>query len=302
MYNAEHFIGAAVDSVRAQTFEDWELVLFDDGSRDGTLEIARRYADSDQRIRAIRGDNGGTARARNRGLASASPDSDAVIFLDNDDVWEPYALEVLAQVLEEHPQAPAAHGLARAIDPQGHQFPADDLAESMARRHEMRDGRVVEAPPDAPTTFESLVLENYPVTPGTMLVRRSVWQALGGYAAETVPCDDWDMHLRIARHGGIVLVKTIILNWRRHPGAASHNTRRWRDAYLRVRRRSILCPENTPAQRQAAVDAFRMTCYAARSELSRNLKAGRAGASAHALARWLLYQDAYRRVVRAAAT
>jgi glycosyltransferase involved in cell wall biosynthesis len=302
MYNAERFIGAAVDSVRAQTLEDWELVLFDDGSRDGTLEIARRYAESDQRIRAIRGDNGGTARARNSGLASTSPDSEFVIFLDNDDVWEPDALAVLTHALEDSPDAPAAHGLARAIDPQGQQFPADDLADSMAHRREMRNGRVVDAPAESPTTFESLVLENYPVTPGTMLVRRSVWQVLGGFAAETVPCDDWDMHLRIARRGGIVLVKKVILNWRRHPGAASNNTRRWRDAYLLVRRRSVLCQENTPAQRQAAIDAFRMTCYAARSEVSRSLKAGRPRASARALARWFLYQNAYRRVLRAATT
>jgi hypothetical protein len=92
------------------------------------------------------------------------------------------------------------------------------------------------------------------------------------------------------------------LNWRRHPGAASHNTRRWRQAYLLVRERTVLSTENTASQRQAAIDAFRLTCRSARSEMGRNLVSGRVAASARAAARWCVYETAYLRVLRAAAT
>jgi glycosyltransferase involved in cell wall biosynthesis len=302
MYNAERFLSLAVDSVCRQTFVDWELVLFDDGSGDGTMDLACQFANRDRRIRAIAGENGGTARARNRGLAETSDGSEFVIFLDNDDVWEPNALEALVHALEAHPSAPAAHGLARAIDPVGQQFPNDDLAESMANRRALIDRQVVALPPDSPTSFEALLIENYPVTPGTMLVRRKVWTALGGYVPETVPCDDWDMHLRIARCGAITLVNQVVLNWRRHPGAASHNTRRWRSAYLLVRKRAVIAPENTPRQRQAAIAAFQLTCDSTLREFRHNLLARRLRPSSRALARWVLYRAAFLQVRRYATT
>lgn len=299
MYNAETYLAQAVDGVRAQSFADWELVLFDDGSHDRTLEIAHQCAGRDARIRVVAGVNGGTAQARNRGFAATSPESEFVIFLDNDDVWEPDALELLVRALEVHNSAPAAHGLARAVDAQGHQYPGDDLERVMARRREVRDGHVVDVPSDAPTTFEALLVENFPVTPGTMLIRRSVRDDLGGYVPETVPCDDWDMHLRVARRGGVVLVERVVLNWRRHVGAASHNTRRWRQAYLLVRRRSIVSPENTHQQRAAALSAFGLTCRSAWSELGDHLASGRLVASTRTLARCVEFQTAYWRVLRA---
>jgi glycosyltransferase involved in cell wall biosynthesis len=302
MFNAEAYLALAVESVRAQVFEDWELVLYDDGSRDRTPQIARTLASPDPRIKVVEGINGGTARARNRGLAAAAPDSEFVIFLDNDDTWEPDALAVLVRALDEQTGAPAAHGVARAIDPRGQQFAGDDLAESMANRRELRAGQLIDVPLETPTTFEALLIENHPVTPGTTLIRRRVWEDLGGYVAETVPCDDWDMNLRIARRGAILLVNRVILNWRRHPGAASHNSRRWRDAYLLVRRRTVLSSENTAAQRAAAAAAFQLSCRHARTDFGHELIGGRVAASARALARWVLYQTAYWRVARAAAT
>jgi len=300
MFNCEAYLRQVVDSVLRQTFADWELVLFDDGSRDQTVSIAREYAGWDRRIRVVEGTNGGTARARNRGLAASTSSSEFVIFLDNDDVWEANALEVLTRALEKDPAAPAAHGLARSVDPDGQPIPGDDLEQAMLRRHEVRKTGLVELPPDAPTTFNALLVENYPVTPGTMLVRRSVRETVGDYIAEAVPCDDWDMHLRIARYGGIALVNQVVLNWRRYPGAASHTTSRWRDAYVKVRKRSVLSAENDDDQRRAALSAFRLVCRRARAEASHQLARGEWKAGARALARWGVLGLAYWQVVRAA--
>ena len=107
MYNTEQYLASTVESVLGQTFEDWELVLFDDGSQDRTLEIARDFERRDRRIRVVEGVNGGTAAARNRGFAATSTVSEFVIFLDNDDTWEPDALRLLIEALEAHPEYPA---------------------------------------------------------------------------------------------------------------------------------------------------------------------------------------------------
>ena len=69
-FNAEAYVRSTLDSVLAQTFEDWELVVFDDGSTDGTFEVASSVAGADDRVLAVRGANEGVAAARNRGFAA----------------------------------------------------------------------------------------------------------------------------------------------------------------------------------------------------------------------------------------
>src|SRR5437764_13661053 len=88
-YNAAKTVGRAVDSVLAQTFADFELIVIDDGSTDSTAEVVQSRRD--QRIRCITVANGGVASARNRGLDLAS--GDLVAFLDADDAWLPTKLE-----------------------------------------------------------------------------------------------------------------------------------------------------------------------------------------------------------------
>ena len=92
-YNAERFIEAAINSVRAQTVTDWELIVLDDCSGDGTRSVAERLAAEDSRIRLVcRAQNsGGAAVVRNQGLDLCS--GDYVAFLDSDDIWLPEKLE-----------------------------------------------------------------------------------------------------------------------------------------------------------------------------------------------------------------
>ena len=96
-YNVQHLIGRALDSVRCQTNEDWEVIVVDDASTDATPFVVGAIAEADERIRLIHQDqNRGPAAARNRGIAEARGDWVAV--LDADDAWLPERLERLLAV------------------------------------------------------------------------------------------------------------------------------------------------------------------------------------------------------------
>ena len=83
VYNAERYLSQCIDSVIAQTFEDWEAILVNDGSKDGSLAICQEYASKDDRIKVIDKPNGGVSSARNKGLEMAQ--GDWITFMDSDD-------------------------------------------------------------------------------------------------------------------------------------------------------------------------------------------------------------------------
>ena len=92
-YNSEKYLGSCLDSVLAQTFEDFEVILVDDGSRDDTLKIAQDYARRDPRVHVLAKENGGVAAARNLGLEHAR--GEWITFVDSDDLLPDHALETL---------------------------------------------------------------------------------------------------------------------------------------------------------------------------------------------------------------
>ena len=102
VYNGERFIGGAIDSVLAQSVTDWELIVVNDGSTDGTSQVLRKYAD-DGRIHVVTQKNAGVSAARNRGIAQAS--GSHLAFLDADDVWHPNHLEVMRELIDAYPDA-----------------------------------------------------------------------------------------------------------------------------------------------------------------------------------------------------
>jgi glycosyltransferase involved in cell wall biosynthesis len=273
-FNRERFLGATLDSVRAQTLPAWELVVYDDGSSDGTVDVARRYADNDRRISVAGGPNGGVAAARNRGLAATNPSTEFVIFLDSDDVWEPDALETLVAVLDAQPELSSAHSIARCIDGDGRPLPGDDLEAQARRRTGFRDGRLVAVEPGAATTFAELVVHNWVLTPGTHLIRRSVIEQVGPFDVSTDPADDWDMALRISRFGAIGFIDRALLLWRRHGSTLTNTSPRWRHAYFLVRRRTVTHPDNTPEQTRLARLGFQQANLAALQQAWRYLAGG----------------------------
>jgi glycosyltransferase involved in cell wall biosynthesis len=100
VYNKEQYIDGCLTSILNQTFADFELILVDDGSTDGSEAVCRRFAEADQRITLITKPNGGVSSARNVGLIKAS--GKYVGFIDSDDAIEPDMYELLIQNAEQH--------------------------------------------------------------------------------------------------------------------------------------------------------------------------------------------------------
>jgi len=97
-YNSERYIGEAIESIIAQSYPHWELLITDDGSTDSTAEIVQRYSASDERIRLIQQENRGAAAARNRAIEKSKGKYLAI--LDSDDIALPTRLEKQVEYLE----------------------------------------------------------------------------------------------------------------------------------------------------------------------------------------------------------
>lgn len=98
-YNCSPYISLSIESVIAQTFSDWELLIIDDFSNDGSYEIALKYAEKDSRIIVLRNEkNSGAAFSRNRGMENAK--GDYIAFLDSDDLWDHKKLEKQISFME----------------------------------------------------------------------------------------------------------------------------------------------------------------------------------------------------------
>lgn len=100
VYNSEKYLSKCIDSVLAQTFTDYELILVDDGSTDRSAVICDDYAIKDARIKVIHKENGGVSTARNIGLINAS--GDYIGFIDSDDYVEPNMYTVLFELIQKH--------------------------------------------------------------------------------------------------------------------------------------------------------------------------------------------------------
>jgi glycosyltransferase involved in cell wall biosynthesis len=119
-YNAEAYIGPAIESVLAQSYTNWELVVVDDGSVDRTFEIASKYGDS--RIKLFKQANQGEAAARNTALRIA--DGEYLAFLDADDLYLPHHLESMVGYLLPRPQVDGVYSDGYYIDQNGKELQA----------------------------------------------------------------------------------------------------------------------------------------------------------------------------------
>lgn len=104
LYNAEKWLPQTVDSLIAQTYQNWEMLILDDRSTDSSYKLAKSLAGKDERIKVYQlGKNGGTAAARNKAIEEA--EGRYIAFLDSDDLWHPQKLEKQIEFMQKHDYA-----------------------------------------------------------------------------------------------------------------------------------------------------------------------------------------------------
>jgi peptidoglycan/xylan/chitin deacetylase (PgdA/CDA1 family)/ubiquinone/menaquinone biosynthesis C-methylase UbiE len=178
-FNRAETIAATLDSLVAQTFEDWEAIIVDDGSTDSTAEVVGAYASGDQRIRLLTQANAGVSAARNVGIEASR--GRWVFFLDADDWVTPEALALLVRAVEHDPERAVAIGRSVLVMPNGAEVvepeppPSNEMFVEMARR---------------------CVYSIHTAIQPTELVR-----AVGGFDTSLIAGEDWDLWQRIARTG-----------------------------------------------------------------------------------------------------
>ena len=100
VYNSDRYLSSAIESIIAQTYQEFELILVDDGSSDGSPELCDEYARNNSKIRVIHKKNAGVCSARNRGMDMAK--GDYICFIDNDDIYDRQYLKIMAKTVSNH--------------------------------------------------------------------------------------------------------------------------------------------------------------------------------------------------------
>ena len=245
-WNAEPFLQEAIDSVFAQTFEDWELLLVDDGSADASRSTAERARSrAPERVRALehsRGENRGVPASRNLGMREAR--GELIAFLDADDIWLPDKLACQVAALDRHPTAGFVYGPAEWW----HSWTgrAEDR-----ERDRVPDMQVLPNVPHPPPTLLPLFLRNAGISPcpSTVVVRRAVAEQVGRceehFRGFLALYEDQAFYSKIAVSVPMLRVDLCLARYRRHPRqmtivrAAEHaSARRFFLGWLRDRLRA----------------------------------------------------------------
>jgi glycosyltransferase involved in cell wall biosynthesis len=213
-YNAERTIHATLSSVRQQTYRHLQIVVCDDGSTDDTAAIVARHCADDRRVRLVQQKNAGVAAARNR--AAAETDAPLLAPIDADDLWHPSKIERQVEVIKANSSVGLVYVWSAQLD-------ANDRICGFNAPCTAR-GDVAEA----------LCRHNFTGNGSTVLIRRDVFEANGGYDTTlrqmgAEGCEDWDLHLRIALTHPFGVVEDYLCGYRIGPGSMSRHVRRmWR--------------------------------------------------------------------------
>lgn len=230
-FNTDQFISHTLDSVIAQSKEDWEAVVVNDGSTDATGEIACQYSKIDSRIRVANQDNRGVAESCNEGLLKSDPARPLALFLHSDDMLESDALSELSSLLYSKSDAPAAHCESRCVDAAGRPLDCGYLNRYVLS-HDAKAVRLE----TGPTTSQTLAIENCIRSPGAVLIRKSALAEVGLWDQTIAGTEDWDMWFRLSRLGGLAYTPRVLFVYRvGRPGSISSHARTMRNAALRMR-------------------------------------------------------------------
>jgi glycosyltransferase involved in cell wall biosynthesis len=215
-FNRAGYVGAAIASVRAQSMADWELLVVDDGSSDGTLDVARRHAAGDGRIRvAVNAGKAGPGGARNSAAAMAR--AEWLAFLDSDDLWEPDKLALFLEATAARPALVASDYLSldrssgagtrlrdfiigvmmpwwRGDELAAAAIPCDRIARSFA------------AIADEDARLSMTIGGGLWIHTSSAMVRTDLFRRVGGFEPGLTRTEDFDLWLRLFPLGAVAFV------------------------------------------------------------------------------------------------
>ena len=186
-YNRNSMLKEAVESVLAQDYQNFELIVVDDGSTDHTPEILKSYG---QTVTVIRQHNQGVSSARNAGIKAAS--ADLVAFLDSDDLWLPRKLSKQVDFFNANPNALICQTEEIWI--------RAGVRANPKKRHKKVSGMIFE-----PSLKLCLV------SPSAVMIRRSLFETVGLFDENLPACEDYDLWLRISCRYLIYLIDTPLI-------------------------------------------------------------------------------------------
>jgi Glycosyl transferase family 2 len=204
VFNGERFLPEAIESILGQTFRDFEFIIIDDGSMDGSAAILDSYREGDTRIRVYHEKHAGLVKSLNRGCGLAL--GKYLGRMDADDVASPDRLALQVDFMESHAKVGVVGGTVEWIDTTGkslgiYPYPADD--------REIKAG----------------LLYDCVLWHPTVLLRKEVFARAGGYRDGVFGAEDYDLWLRIADHFQLANIQAVVLKYRIHPYQVSMQKR-----------------------------------------------------------------------------
>jgi glycosyltransferase involved in cell wall biosynthesis len=200
-YNHAEYLPEALDSVLNQTYEDYEIIVVDDGSTDNTKDIMKPYL---HEIHYIHQENSGPSKARNNGIRISS--GQYIAFLDADDRWTPDKLEIQVQLFDLSPEVGLVFADAEVLE--ASQTEGISFFEMVGfRKTQTTDSGEVSG------AFEKLLEKNF-IQTGTVIARRECFERVGFFDESLKLAEDKDMWLRIAGLYKIQAVPKVLLKKR----------------------------------------------------------------------------------------
>ena len=200
VHNASAVVGQAIDSILKQTFRNFEFIIIDDGSTDGSGEILRKYAESDNRIRLYSQPQSGVITAVNRHSRNAR--GKYIARMDADDISLPQRFEKQIQFLEAHSEIGILGTWIQDIDVEGKP--------------------IIEWPvPSDPVVVRWFLFFGNCVAQPSVMMRRDLFERLAYYRPDAIHVEDYDLWIRAAEVTGVANLPEVLLQYRVSPGGVS---------------------------------------------------------------------------------
>jgi len=198
VFNRETYLGACLESILASTWRDFEVIVVDDRSSDGSVEIARKWEKRDDRVRVhMNESNQGDYPNRNRAASLAK--GKYLKYLDADDLIYPYGLQAMVDAMERFPDA--ALGVSCSLPEDSEPYPFV-LSQESAFLREFLGGGILSCGPSG------------------AIMRRDAFEAVGSFSQKRL-VSDREMWLRLATRAPVAVMPPALVWWRRHQGQES---------------------------------------------------------------------------------